>query len=458
MKKDSESNQVIARFAPSPTGYLHIGGVRSALFNYFFARQQGAKLLLRIEDTDKERSTKEYDDALVDAFSWLQIEFDEVHRQSERTDVYAKYIEKMIADGNAYVSAEKYSEEDIAKAKEEGRQLRDTVIRFKNPNKTITYKDLILGEVTMDTTDLGDFVLAKDMETPLFHLVNVIDDYEMGVTHVIRGQEHVPNVPRQILIAEAIGAERFTYAHIPFILGPDGKKKLSKRDGGTALRDYQMQGYLREAVINFLSFIGWNPGGERELYSLDELVEIFDISKVQKGPAGFSLDKLKWFNRQYLQQLSDDEFYAGLLPFAEGMKNIEGYSEDVFKAIVPVIRERLEVYGDIQANIEAGEYDYFFSEPEIDPEALVWRKDTAEGSKTHLIKAIELLQAGDDFSAEGVKAALWDYAEEVGKGNVLWPVRYALSGRDRSPDPFTLASILGKEKTLARLQVALAKL
>jgi glutamyl-tRNA synthetase len=452
---ENSTKKVIARFAPSPTGYLHIGGVRSALFNYFFARQQGGKFLLRIEDTDKERSTKEYDDALIDAFDWLGIGFDEVHRQSERTDVYTKYIEKMIANGYAYVSEEQYSDEDITKAKQEGRELRDTVIRFKNPNKTIVYQDMILGEVAMDTADLGDFVIAKDLDTPIFHLVNVIDDYEMGVTHVIRGQEHVPNVPRQILIAEAIGASRFIYAHIPFILGPDGKKKLSKRDGGTALRDYQVQGYLKEALINFLSFIGWNPGGERELYSLDELVEAFDINKVQKGPAGFSLDKLRWFNRQYLQQLSDQDFFKGILPFAGGMKTLPGYSEEIFRAMIPAIRERLDVYGDIQNNIDAGEYDYYFVPPTYEAEKLIWKKGTKEDTIKHLEAVGSMVSSVTDWTADNIKSAIWDYAEEHGRGDVLWPLRYALSGRDKSPDPFTLAAVLGQAETARRIQSAL---
>ena len=236
-------NNVVVRFAPSPTGYLHIGGARTALFTYLFARQNGGKFILRIEDTDRERSTKEYEKSILETMKWLELDYDEIYRQSERIEIYKKYLKKMIGDGSAYVSKEK----------PEKRGDRDEVIRFKNPNKKIIFNDLIVGDVEVNTTDLGDFVIAKDMETPIFHLTNVIDDYEMGITHIIRGQDHIPNTPRQILIQEAIGAQRPVYAHIPLILSPD-KSKLSKRDGAVNVVEYKNLGYLPEAIINFWHF------------------------------------------------------------------------------------------------------------------------------------------------------------------------------------------------------------
>ena len=265
--------KIVTRFAPSPTGYFHLGGVRSALYNYLFAKQNKGVYILRSEDTDKERSKKEYEDGFLELFNWLGLKPDQFFRQSERTEIYKKYLEKMIKDGFAYVSKEEI--------KEEGQ--RSEVIRFKNPNKKITFRDIVLGDITFDTTDLKDFIIARSLTEPLYHLTVVVDDFEMAVTHIIRGQEHIANTPRQILIQEAIGAQRPFYAHIPLILGKD-RAKLSKRDPEVIpALEYKNLGYLPEAIINFMALIGWNPGGEQEVFTLDELVEKFDMQKIQKS-------------------------------------------------------------------------------------------------------------------------------------------------------------------------------
>jgi glutamyl/glutaminyl-tRNA synthetase len=292
--------KVVTRFPPSPTGFLHVGSVRTALFNYLFAKKFGGEMILRIEDTDKERSKKEFEVNITDSLCWLSLPWsnEKILRQSERSDVYKKYLEKLIVEGKAYVSRET--------PKEEGD--RAEVVRFKNPNKKIKFTDLIRGEIEFDTTELEDFVIAKSLEEPLYHLAVVIDDFESGVTHVIRGEDGISNTPRQILIQEAIGAPRPIYAHLPLILAPD-RSKLSKRKHGesVSINFYREKAYFPEAILNYLALLGWNPGDDREIFSLEELVQVFDLSKVQKGGAIFNIEKLNWFNKQYLQKLSAEE-------------------------------------------------------------------------------------------------------------------------------------------------------
>ncbi|MDP2598415.1 MAG: glutamate--tRNA ligase family protein, partial [Candidatus Liptonbacteria bacterium] len=277
---------VVARFAPSPTGKFHVGGIRSALYNYLYARKHGGKYILRCEDTDPVRSKKEFEEYFLEVFSWLGLAHDEYFRQSERTDIYKRYLEKLIDEGKAYVSQEI--------PKEEGQ--RTEVVRFKNPNTKITFHDEVLGDITFDTTELGDFVIARDMESPLYHFSVVVDDFEMGVTHIIRGQEHVSNTPRQILIQEAIGAPRPVYAHGSIILNEE-RAKLSKRDPTVRpTLEYRDEGYLPEALLNFMALLGWNPGTEQEIFTLKELVQAFSFERMQKQGAIFKADKLEWIN------------------------------------------------------------------------------------------------------------------------------------------------------------------
>lgn len=284
--------------APSPTGKLHIGTARTALFNYLFAKKHGGKFILRIDDTDKERSTKEFEESILESLKWLGIHYDEVYRQSERTDIYNSYLKKVIDSGKAYVSKEE--------VKEEGQ--RSEVIRLKNPNKKVTFKDLVRSEVTFDTTELGDIVIAKSMEEPLYHFTSVVDDHEMGVTHIIRGEDHISNTPRQILIQEAIGAKSPEYAHLPLILAED-RSKLSKRKHGesVSLDYYRDKGYSPEAINNYMALLGWNPGTEQEIFTLDELIEAFDMSRVHKGGAILDENKLAWVNRKHFNRTRDNE-------------------------------------------------------------------------------------------------------------------------------------------------------
>lgn len=439
----NSDKKIIVRFPPSPTGNFHIGGARTALYNYLFAQKNKGKIVLRFEDTDKERSKKEYELNIQDGLNWLGFTFDDVSRQSERTDVYRKHLADLIKNGNAYLSKEI--------PKNEGD--RAEVIRFKNPNIKIEFDDLIRGKIEFDTTELGDFVIARNLEEPLYHLAVVIDDFEMGITHVIRGEDHISNTPRQILIQRALHAPQPTYAHIPLILAPD-RSKLSKRHGSVALTEYRERGYLPEAVINYLALLGWNPGGEQEIFTLPELIEKFDLSRVQKGGAIFNEEKLKWINKEHIARLSQDRLVSLITRDAphELVAN-----PVLLNKVVGIIRERMTLLSDVKTMRDAGELDYYFKQPKIEAEKLLW-KDEKETSKAraHLDTVISLLKelSEENFTKEKVKEKLWPYAEKAGRGNVLWPTRYGLSGKDKSPDPFALGEILGKAETIKRLEYA----
>ncbi|MEK7538360.1 MAG: glutamate--tRNA ligase family protein [Patescibacteria group bacterium] len=442
---------IVTRFAPSPTGLLHAGNYRTAVFSYLFARQNNGKFILRIEDTDKERSKKEYEDNILDSLKWLGLNYDEFHRQSERAPEHKKYLKYLIDKGFAYVSQEEALADSGAKDR------RREVIRFKNPNIKVSFKDLIRGDIEVDTTDLKDFVIAKDLDTPLFHLAVVADDFDMGVTHVVRGEDHISNTPRQILIQRALGAPEPVYAHLPLILAPD-RTKLSKRKGALAITEYRERGYLPEAVLNYLALLGWNPGTEQEILTKDDLLSQFDISKAQKGGAIFNEEKLRWVNKEYLKLLPLEKLHAEIssrLP--EDLRHSAENNPDTFAKIVPIILDRISTLGEVLLLADGGEVGYFFNDPVYDAEGLLWKDEKdSKLAVTRLSKVTDLLKELSDgnFNTETIKGALWEYATEVGRGSVLWPLRYALSGRDKSPDPFTLAMILGKETTLRRIAYA----
>lgn len=440
----NKKQKVITRFAPSPTGVLHIGSARTALFNYLFAKQNGGKFILRIEDTDLERSREEYTKDILDSMSWLGLKFKSIYYQSRRTHVYRRYINKLIEENKAYVSKE-----------EEGE--RSEVIRFRNPNREITFTDLIRGEIKFDTTELGDFVIAKSLEEPIYHLAVVIDDYDMGITHIIRGEDGISNTPRQILIQEAIGAPIPQYAHLPLILGED-KSKLSKRHGATSITEYSKKGYLKEAIINHLAFLGWNPGTEKEVYSLKELVKDFSIENISKGGAVFNIEKLNWFNREHLKRIKPENIQKEILKqFKIAGKEID---RRVLPKVSPMIMDRIYKWSDISEILKTGELEFMFSSPNLnEPEKIIWKDSDREKTISHLKKSIELFSTlSDNPNEEEAKEKVWDYASEQGRGDVLWPIRYALSGLDKSPDPFCLISALGKDESISRINLAIKKL
>ncbi|HWC57792.1 MAG TPA: glutamate--tRNA ligase family protein [Candidatus Paceibacterota bacterium] len=445
---------VVTRFAPSPTGKAHAGGYRTAMYAWLFARQQKGEFILRIEDTDRARNNEEAKEDIFEALKWLGLEHDRLYIQSANLARHKEILTQLIREDRAYVSHEP--------AKDDASVMKD-VIRFRNPNKIITFTDLIRGPITIDTTDLGDFVIARAIDDPVYHLAVIVDDHDEGVTHVIRAEEHIANTPRHILLHEALGWQIPHYAHLPLVLSED-KKKLSKRKGALAMTDYAKLGYLSDAVFNCIAMLGWNPadpGSDQELFSIPELIERFDFNRMQKSGAIFKQEKLDWFNREYIKRLSGEQFWEHAEPYLKD--TIAGVQErSLLEKLEPLLRERMVKFSDMQHFFAAkdgsteGEFDYFLMRPKIDTSKLAWKGTSLQEALQHLEKVAGLLEGLTDWSEEGVKGAVMPYAEETGKGNVLWPFRVALSGREKSPDPFTIAAILGRGETLARITDAAA--
>jgi glutamyl-tRNA synthetase len=432
--------KVVTRFAPSPTGFMHLGVYRTAIFSYLFSKKNEGDFILRIEDTDKERSKKEYEENILESLKWLGLSYDKFYRQSELVDRHKFYLGKMIKEGSAYISKEEAKD---------GSGIVKEIIRFKNPNIDVSFHDEIKGEVTMNTMDLGDFVIAKNLNEPLFHLAVVVDDFEAGITHVIRGEDHTSNTPRQILIQRAIGAPTPIYAHLPLVLGKD-KLKLSKRHGALPATDYRKIGFLPEAILNGVAFVGWNPGTEKEIFTHDELIEAFDLSKVQKSPAIFSEEKLEWFNKEHIKKLSANDLKNKIFEWLPPELKIE--------KLIPVIAERISKFGDIKKMLSAGELDFFYKQPEYSKEKLIYKNTPPTKIFANLKEAYDTLSKLDEnnFTLENIKKALMSVADKLeNRGELLHPVRFALSGINKSPDPFTIAEILGKNETLSRLQKAI---
>lgn len=433
---------VVTRIPPSPTGRFHIGTARTALFNYLYARKMGGKFLFRVEDTDRERSLPEYEADIIEGLRWLGLEHDgEMIRQSERAPRHAELLKQLVDEGKAYLSKEESS-------KNPGTEVE--VVRLKNPGKVITFQDEIRGEISFDTTELKDFVIGRAIDDPLYHFAVVVDDSDMGVTHVIRGEDHISNTPRQILIQEALGVERPVYGHLPLILAPD-KSKLSKRHGAVSLLEYRNDGFIPAGIVNYLALLGWGPGDDREHFSLAELVDAFDLSHVHKSGAVFDIVKFKSVNQRWLRLMSDEEFVK------EG--GLSAPDQNRLLKAVPLMKERAHIFNDAREMLE-GELSCLFTTPTIDRSALISKeKDEGAGSTTkgHL-EALQsqILAYTGPMDVDAIKDALMPYADENGRGEVLWPLRYSLSGLERSPDPFTLISILGKEESLSRIQSALA--
>ena len=432
--------KVITRFAPSPTGYLHLGAYRTAIFSYLYAKKHNGAFVLRIENTDRVRSTKEYEENIIESLKWLGLSYDRFYRQSEHVETHKKYLEKMIKEGNAYLSQEE--------AKDGSKKMKE-IIRFKNPHIDISFEDEIKGKVVMNTKDLGNFVIAKNLNEPLFHLAVVVDDFEAGITHVIRGEDHTSNTPRQILIQRAIGAPTPVYAHLPLVLGPD-KLKLSKRRGAQPINYYKEIGFLPDAILNGVAFIGWNPGTDQEIFTHDELVKAFDFSKVQKSPAIFNEEKLEWFNKEHIKKLSVEELKNKIFEYLPNNLKIE--------RIIPIIAERISKWNDVKDMVTRGELDFFYKEPKYEKEKLIYKNSSLEKTASNLKESVMALEklSEKDFTKENVKNILMKITDRLeSRGELLHPVRYALSGLDKSPDPFVIAEVLGKNETLSRLQKAI---
>lgn len=442
---ENTPKKIVTRFAPSPTGTLHIGNYRTAIFAYLWARHCDGEFILRIEDTDRERNKKEYEENIIDGLEWLGLTYDRFYRQSENLPRHTEVLKQLIASGHAYISEE---------AAKDGSGVMKSLVRFKNPNKEITVHDLIKGDVVIDTTDLGDFVIARAIDDPIFHFAVVIDDWDEGVTHVIRGEEHLPNTPRQILMMEALGAPIPTYAHLPLVLGPD-KLKLSKRRGAPAITVYRELGYLPEAILNTAVMIGWNPGTEQEIFTKEEMIAIFDLEKVQKSGGVFNQEKMDWINREHLKKISDESFAENIHQYTQALTALPQYNEEKIKKLIPLIRERTAYFSEVKIAIENGEYDCFFDAPsKMNPEKIYFKGviDPDLGSKLEGIKASLEAIADTDWTLDIVKTTIMNHIGDTQKGPYLHPLRMTLSGRDQSPDPFTIAWIIGKTETMNRIQ------
>ena len=442
---------VITRFAPSPTGLKHAGNYRTAVFCYLFAKHTNGSSLVRIEDTDKARSKPEYEQNIFDTLAWLDLMPSEPPtRSSDRMERHKELLQKLIAEDKAYLSHE---------PKKDDPAVMVDVVRLRNPKTNLTFHDEIRGDITFDTTELGDFVIARAIDDPLYHFAVVVDDGDMKVTHVIRGEDHISNTPRHILIQEALGLPHPIYAHVPLLLNTN-RTKLSTRTGAKPLYEYRDMGVLPEAMLNYLALLGWNPGDDREYLSREQLIETFDLSRVQKGGAVFDETKLLSVNQHWMRALSDDDF---LIHLHVG-RSTSNMGDEKFRRAVPLLKERARTFGEAREMLD-GELKCLFSAPAPSLDGLLAkelpdRPGVAKTALETLCKAVKSLPEG--VSVESVKEVIMPVADaeeakgKGGRGAVLWPLRYALSGQERSPDPFTLIAILGPEESVSRVQKAIA--
>ena len=503
--------KVRVRFAPSPTGALHIGGVRTALYNYLFARQHGGDLIFRIEDTDSSRFVPGAEEYIIESFKWLGIKFDEgvsfggehgPYRQSERRDIYKKYVDVLMEAGKAYIAFDTPEELDAKRQevanfqydastrlgmrnsltlpKEEVDALiaegKQYVVRFKiEPNEEVHVHDIIRGEVVVNSSVLDDKVLYKSAdELPTYHLANIVDDHLMEVSHVIRGEEWLPSAPLHVLLYRAFGWEDTMpeFAHLPLLLKPDGNGKLSKRDGdrlgfpvfplewhdpksGDVSSGYRESGYLPEAVINFLALLGWNPGNNQEIMSLDELVQLFDLKHCSKAGAKFDYKKGSWFNHEYIMRKSDADLAELFKPVlvANGI-NVADYSDAFLTTLVSLVKSRVNFVQELWEQTR-----FFFVAPETYAEKDV-KKRWKEDSPRLMTELLEVLRGIEDFTSKPSEEIVIGWITEKGyhMGNVMNAFRLAIVGECKGPHMFDITELLGKEETLARLEKAIKEL
>ena len=412
------------RFAPSPTGALHVGGARTALYNWLIARQSSGSFVLRIEDTDRERSTPENVAQVLDALRWLELDWDEgPYSQAARRPRHSEGIERLVAEGHAYL--------------DEGA----TRLRVPDEGATVV-QDVIRGEVTFEHAAIDDFVIARSDGSPLYNLAVAVDDRDMGITHVVRGADHLSNTPRQILILRALGADPPVYAHLPLLHGPDGKK-LSKRHGAASVQDLRHAGYLPEAVRNYLALLGWGYDESTEFFTTEELIERFSLERVSKSPAVFDEQKLRWMNGHYLRQLPPEELTRRLE---------ERLGRQGLEPAVRIAQEKMQTLNDFW------QLAAFLVEPQPDDTA-AWEKVMTDGAPERLRRAREALASAEPFDASSIESALRAVVDELGvkPRDVYQPIRVAISGGTVSPGIFESVAVLGREETLARIDRALER-
>ena len=487
-----EDKKIRVRFAPSPTGYLHIGGARTALFNWLYARHYNGTFVLRIEDTDQVRSTEEAVNVILEGMKWLGLDWDEgpgkggeygPYYQMQRLHLYQKYAEQLLKDKKAYYcyctreelaeSREKQSkenkslkydrrclnlsEEDKKRYEAEGRK---RVIRLKIPTREIAFNDLLRGEVTFDGGLLSDFVIMKSDGIPTYNLAVVVDDVLMKITDVMRGDDHISNTPKQIVIYEALGFDVPKFAHIPMIMGQD-HARLSKRHGATSVMEYKKMGYIPEAVVNYIAHLGWSSGGEKEIFSKEELIKEFTLDKISKHAAVFNMEKLNWFNSEYLKKMSIDSLTKMLLPFlkeANYIENEESLSlakNEYIKEVVKLLQGRIKNFSQF---IDYADY-FFVDKINIEPQAFdsVLNK---EGVPCILQALQEKLSALKYWDEESIESAVREVASslQIKGGQIIHPTRVSLSGKKVGPGLFELMVVLGQNKTVKHLKEAIEKI
>lgn len=474
--------EVRVRFAPSPTGYLHVGGLRTALYNYLFARKNKGTFVLRIEDTDRTRYVDNAVENLIDALSWAGLQYDEgpgagergPYVQSERLNIYQSHIGKLLESGSAYYAFDtaaeleemradrekkglppKYDRRALSLTQDEIRRKLDAgepaVVRLKVPDReTVGFDDLIRGRVEFNSEQIDDQVLMKSDGYPTYHLANVVDDHLMGITHVIRGEEWVSSTPKHVLLYRSFGWSMPVFAHLPLLLNPD-KSKLSKRQGDVAVEDYREKGYLKEALVNFVAFLGWNPGDEREIFSLEELINEFSLERVGKSGAVFNIEKLNWMNFEHLRRKPDEEVLEMVRKDLTAAEMIGTHSDDYLRGVITVMRDRMTFIGDVREKSP-----YFFIPPEnYDPDVTAkrWKPDTPRYLQTFCAE----LSASGAGTKEDFETALHKTAEAHGVKNadLIHPLRLAVSGMGVGPGLYDILFLLGKDETIRRITKAI---
>jgi glutamyl-tRNA synthetase len=470
------SKKVVTRFAPSPTGFMHVGNLRTALYAWLWARKNNGSLILRIEDTDKEREVAGAREHILKVLNWVGIDWDEgpdvggpsaPYVQSERLDLYKKYAEKLIENGLAY--PDPYSNEEVDGFREKAelagkaflfREYRPEnfekwdgtkPLRFKVPEiKSYKWHDEVFGDLSAGPEALDDFILIKSDGFPTYNFCHIVDDIEMGVNYVIRGQEYVASIPKFLALYEALKIEPPKFVCLPHIMGKDGNKKLGKRDGAKDALDYRKEGYLPEALLNYLALLGWHPKDEKEIFTISELIESFDIERIQKAGAQWDDVKLDWINKEHIKLLAEknpEELKNKIFEYLPAELHIE--------KLILIITERISKFSDVKNMLEAKELDFFYKKPEYEKAKLIFKNTSQEKISENLKLAISALERIDEnnFTQEKVKEELMKVAENLeSRGELLHPVRYALSGLDKSPDPFIISEILGKNEVISRLQ------
>ncbi|HCD08790.1 MAG TPA: glutamate--tRNA ligase [Thermoanaerobacter sp.] len=470
-------SEVRVRFAPSPTGSLHIGGARTALFNWLFARHNGGKFILRVDDTDLQRSTEESMKGILEGLKWLGIDWDEGPiYQSQRLEEYRKFANKLLKEGKAYYCfcTKEELEEMRKQAEKEGRppmytgkcrnltkeqieeylrQGKKPVIRLKVPQqgKTVVH-DIIRGDVEFDNSTFDDFIIMKSDNMPTYNFATVVDDYQMGITHVIRAEEHLSNTPKQILIFEALGLEIPQFAHVSMVLAPD-RSKLSKRHGATSVQEFRDQGYLPEAIVNYITLLGWIPKDGEEIFDVSKSIKEFTLERVSKNPAIYDVQKLTWINGHYIRNYDLDKLTEVVIPFLKAKNFIgEDFDYDYIKKIVSVVREREKTLVDV-----ADAMSYYFTEVNEYEEKGVKKYFTKEKVVDILKKAVVTLKEVEPFNKFTTEEAYRKLVEElqISSGELFHPTRLAISGRTFGPGLFDIMELLGKERTIKRIEKAI---